>query len=517
MNKTIIKINRYPAPISNCFTSGNVKRNTIFLPSNYYLMARRKKPLPLIEKLEITDAGSEGKALGRWNERVVFVPFAAPGDVIDAQVFKKRRSYYEAKITNIHERSDLRIEPECTHFGLCGGCKWQHLDYRQQLHFKQKQVKDALDRIAKVPYPEINTIIGAEDQYYYRNKLEFTFSNRRWLTDFDPSKEEGGPENLEGLGFHLPGMFDKILDIEHCYLQNDPSNDIRIAVKDFAVKNGYSFYNVRAWEGLLRNLIIRNSSTGDLMVIVVFSKYEKEKINNLLSFLQDKFPQITSLMYVVNEKKNDTIFDLDVQLFNGKDYLLEEMKPAIADQTSLKFKVGPKSFYQTNPEQAQKLYQAAFDFAGFTGDELVYDLYTGTGTIALFMARSVKKVIGIEYVEEAVIGARKNADLNNISNVEFHSGDLAKLLNESFVDQYGKPDVVITDPPRAGMHSKVIDQLLKTEPPKIVYVSCNPATQARDIGLLNEKYDVIKVQPVDMFPQTHHVENVVLLQRRLEE
>lgn len=474
-------------------------------------MGRRKKPLPLIEKLEIIDAGAEGKAIGKWNERVVFVPFAAPGDVVDVQVFKKKKRFYEGRITAFHEKSSLRSEPECSHFGLCGGCKWQHLDYTQQLYFKQKQVKDALDRIAKVPYPEINPIIGADDQYYYRNKLEYTFSNRRWLTDFDPSKEDGGPENLEGLGFHLPGMFDKILDIEHCYLQKDPSNAIRLAVKKFALENNYSFYNVRAWEGLLRNIIIRNSATGDLMVIIVFSKDEKDKIQKLMTFLGDDFPEISSLMYVVNEKKNDTISDLEVKLFSGKDYMLEEMKAATAEESPLHFEVGPKSFYQTNSSQAQKLYQTAFDFAEFKGDELVYDLYTGAGTIALFVARSVKKVIGVEYVEEAVIDANKNAELNSISNAEFYAGDLAKLLDESFVSQHGKPDVVITDPPRAGMHGKVIEQLLKTEPRKIVYVSCNPATQARDIGLMSEKYEVIKVQPVDMFPQTHHVENVVLL------
>ncbi len=334
------------------------------------------------------------------------------------------------------------------------------------------------------------------------------------MTDFDPSKEEGGPEQTEGLGFHLPGMFDKILDIDHCYLQRDPSNAIRLAVKEFALKNDYSFYNVRAWEGLLRNIIIRNSATGDLMVIVVFSKDEKEKIQKLLSFLDEKFPEISSLMYVVNEKKNDTINDLEIKLFSGRDFMLEEMRAAKDEQAPLQFKVGPKSFYQTNSSQAQKLYQTAFDFAEFSGDELVYDLYTGAGTIALFSARSVKKVIGVEYIEEAVIDAGKNAALNKISNVEFFAGDLAKLLDESFIAEHGKPDIVITDPPRAGMHTKVVDQLLNVEPKKIVYVSCNPATQARDVGLLTEKYEVKKVQPVDMFPQTHHVENVVLLQLR---
>ncbi len=477
-------------------------------------MARQKKPLPLIEKLEITDAGSEGKALGRWNDRVVFVPFAAPGDVVDVQVYKKRRSYFEGRIVATHKKSDLRIQPICSHFGLCGGCKWQHLDYRYQLVFKQKQVQDALDRIAKVPYPGIAPIIGAENPYYYRNKLEFTFSDRRWLTSKDTSKAEGGPEDTNGLGFHLPGMFDKILDIDTCYLQKEPSNEIRLAVRNFALEHNYPFYNVRNNEGLLRNLIIRNSSAGDLMVIVVFGKNDREKIDELLSFIRGKFPEVSSLMVVINEKKNDSISDLNVQLFYGKDHLMEQMKPAEAGQTPLQFKVGPKSFYQTNPGQAQKLYQAAFDFAGFKGDELVYDLYTGTGTIAAFIARSVKHVIGVEYIEDAVGDARENMKLNTIDNVEFYSGDLAKLLDEEFFATHGKPEIIVTDPPRAGMHPKVVRQILLAEPQKIVYVSCNPATQARDIALLNEKYEVKKVQPVDMFPQTHHLENVVLLERR---
>jgi 23S rRNA (uracil1939-C5)-methyltransferase len=479
-------------------------------------MARNKKPLPLLENLEITNAGSQGKAIARWNNRVVFVPFAAPGDLIDAQVIKKRRSYYEAKLIRIHKRSDLRIEPKCAHFGICGGCKWQHLNYNDQLFFKTQEVKDSFDRIAKVPHPEIQAIIAADDQFYYRNKLEFTFSNKKWVTHLDPSKEEGGPENLEGLGFHLPGLFDKVLDIKECYLQMEPSNEIRLAVKDFAFKNEYSFYNIRAQEGLLRNLIIRNSVKGDLMVIVVFGQEHKDKIERLLRFISQKFKQVTSLMYVINEKKNDSISDLEVLHYAGNDFIIEEMVAAKPEQPALKFKIGPKSFYQTNAKQAQKLYQTVFNFAGFIGNELVYDLYTGTGTIALFIARSVQRVIGVEYVEEAVIDARKNADENKISNAKFFSGDLAKVLNETFVHEHGKPDVVITDPPRAGMHGKVISQLLNIQPDKIVYVSCNPATQARDLALLYEKYELLKVQPVDMFPQTHHVENVVLLHLRAD-
>lgn len=475
-------------------------------------MARRKRPLPLIENLEITDAGAEGKALGRWNEKVVFVPFAAPGDVVDVQVFKKKKSFLEGKVTKIHKASPLRIEPKCAHFGLCGGCKWQHLSYTEQLKFKQKQVKDSLDRIAKVPYPEVLPILGSANQFYYRNKLEYTFSNRRWLTDYDPSKEEGGPEDTNGLGFHLPGMFDKILDIEECFLQKDPSNAIRLAVKSYAVKHGLTFYNVRKWEGLMRNIIIRTSSTGDLMVIVIFKDNEEEIINGLLGFLEKSFPEISSLMYIINDKKNDTITDLEVKLFAGESFIMEEMPSPVKGNNALKFKVGPKSFYQTNSDQAYQLYKTAFDFAGFKGDELVYDLYTGAGTIADFIAGSVKRVVGIEYVEEAIKDANENARINAIENVSFFAGDMAKILDEEFIAANGKPDVIITDPPRAGMHEKVVRQILATAPAKVVYVSCNPATQARDLALLNEKYDVQKVQPVDMFPQTHHVENVVLLE-----
>ncbi len=475
-------------------------------------MGRKKRPLPLIENLEIIDAGAEGKAVGRWNEKVVFVPFAAPGDIVDVQVFKKKRSYYEAKITKIHQASSLRIKPECAHFGLCGGCKWQHLAYEEQLKYKQKQVKDSLDRIAKVSYPEILPIIGSENTFYYRNKLEYTFSNRRWLTDFDPSKEEGGPEDTNGLGFHLPGMFDKILDIEECFLQKDPSNKIRLAVKGYAIKNKLSFYNVRNWEGLLRNLLIRTSSTGELMVIVVFREDESSQIEGLMGFLKESFPEITSLMYVINGKRNDTISDLEIHLFDGNPFIMEEMNAPVEGQDPLRFKIGPISFYQTNSEQAFQLYKTAFEFAEFKGDELVYDLYTGTGTIANFIARFSRKVIGIEYVEEAVKDAFENAKLNGIDNVDFYAGDLAKVLDESFIEKHGKPDLIITDPPRAGMHEKVVRQILAVEPEKIVYVSCNPATQARDIAILNEKYEVKKVQPVDMFPQTHHVENVVLLE-----
>jgi 23S rRNA (uracil1939-C5)-methyltransferase len=477
-------------------------------------MGRRKRPLPLLENVEIIDAGAEGKAVARVDERVLFVPFAAPGDIVDVQVYKKRRNYYEGRVVAFKKKSELRVEPRCSHFGLCGGCKWQHLDYEKQKYYKWKQVKDSLDRIAKVEYQEVLPIIGAENIYYYRNKLEFTFSNRRWLTENDISKEEGGPGDTRGLGFHLPGMFDKILDIEHCYLQADPSNEIRLFIKKIAVKEGYTFWDAREQHGLLRNLIIRNSHSGDVMVIVVFGEDDKEKREFLMKSISAEFPRITSLLYVINTKPNDSIYDLEVVLWMGKEYLLETMPSALEGQRELFFKVGPKSFYQTNPEQAYKLYKTAFDFAGFKGNELVYDLYTGTGTIALFMARSVRKIIGIESVKEAVDAAVINAAENKIENVEFHCGDMAKFLDEEFINSKGHPDVIVTDPPRAGMHPNVIKRILYTAPDKIVYVSCNPATQARDIALLNEKYYVRKVQPVDMFPQTHHVENVVLLQLR---
>ena len=473
-------------------------------------MSRRKQPLPSFEKVQITDAAAEGKCLGRIDEKVIFVPFSAPGDIVDVQAVRKRKSFMEGRITKFHTYSDQRTEPKCSHFGLCGGCKWQHVSYQDQLKNKQKQVVDNFERIGKVPVEEFLPIIGADNEYYYRNKLEYTFSDRRWLTNLDAPKEKGGPKNTNGLGFHLPGMFDKILDIEHCYLQKDPSNNIRLAVREYANEKGLGFFNVRNHEGFLRNLIIRTSSTGDLMVIVIF-RYDDLDLKEMLQAIADKFPEITSLMYVINEKLNDTIWDLEIKLFKGKPFLFEEMKAPISTNPDLKFKVGPVSFYQTNPEQAFKLYKTAFDFADFKGNELVYDLYTGTGTIAAYIANSVKKVVGIESVEQAIIDARENAALNNISNTDFFTGDMLKILTPEFISTNGKPDVIITDPPRAGMHEKVIKQILDTAPQKIVYVSCNPATQARDIALLAEKYNVIKSQPVDMFPQTHHVENVALL------
>ena len=476
-------------------------------------MGRRKRPLPAFENVEIIDAAAEGKCIARIEEKVVFVPFSAPGDVVDIQVVKKKKSYLEGRITNFHKQSDQRTEPRCEHFGLCGGCKWQHVTYPNQLLNKQKQVLDNFQRIAKVPIAEFLPIIGAKNDYYYRNKLEYTFSNKRWLTNLDASKEDGGPQDTNGLGFHLPGKFDKILDIENCYLQKEPSNSIRLAIKEYAIEHNLDFYDVRNHEGFLRNLIIRTSSTGDLMVIVIF-RYDDLDVADIMQFIADKFPEITSLMYVVNEKFNDTIWDLEIKLFKGNPYLFEEMKSPIEGNPNLKFKIGPVSFYQTNPVQAFELYKSALNFADFKGDELVYDLYTGAGTIAAFIANSVYKVVGIESVEEAVEGARKNAALNNITNIEFFAGDMLKILTDDFIATNGTPDVIITDPPRAGMHEKVVKQILQAAPQKIVYVSCNPASQARDVALLAEKYDVVKSQPVDMFPQTHHVENVILLVKR---
>ena len=476
-------------------------------------MSRRKRPLPLYENIEITAAAAEGKCIARVDDKVIFIPFTAPGAVVDVQIVKERKSYIEGRVTNFHTYSDQRRDPVCKHFGLCGGCKWQHLSYENQLINKQKQVVDNFERIAKVSIGDTLPILGCDEEYYYRNKLEYTFSNRRWLTNLDAPKEEGGPQNTNGLGFHLPGMFDKILDIEHCHLQKDPSNDIRLFVKEYADNHDLDFYSAREHEGFLRNLLIRTSTTNDLMVIVVF-KYDDLDVAEMMEAISVKFPEITSLMYVINEKGNDTIWDLEIRTYKGNPYLIEEMISPIEGNDKLKFKVGPVSFYQTNPEQAYRLYKTAYDFADLRGEELVYDLYTGTGTIADFIAGSAKKVIGIESVEQAIEDAKENSDLNNISNTEFFAGDMLKILTPEFIQEHGQPDIIITDPPRAGMHEKVVLQLLSTAAKKIIYVSCNPATQARDIELLSQKYDVVKIQPVDMFPQTNHVENVALLHLR---
>ena len=475
-------------------------------------MSRNKKPLPLLEKITITDVAAEGKALAKVNDLVVFVPYVVPGDVVDLQLKRKKNKYAEAVAVKFHEYSPQRAQPFCQHYGVCGGCKWQCLSYADQIKYKQKQVTDNLTRIGKVELPEISPILGSEKTEFYRNKLEFTFSDKRWLTE-EEVKADVKYDQMNAVGFHIPGAFDKVLAIDKCWLQDDISNQIRNAIRDYAYEHNYAFYNIRNHEGLLRNLMIRTSSTGELMVLLqvrVSCDKDLEQTKELLTYVADQFPQITSLLYVVNNKQNDTINDLDVQVFKGNDHIFEEME-------GLRFKVGPKSFYQTNSEQAYNLYKVARDFAGLTGEELVYDLYTGTGTIANFVSRQAKKVIGIEYVPEAIEDAKVNSSINGIDNTLFYAGDMKDMLTQDFINVHGRPDVIITDPPRAGMHNDVIDVILFAEPKRIVYVSCNPATQARDLSLLDAKYKVIKVQPVDMFPHTHHVENVVLLEKREEQ
>ena len=452
---------------------------------------------------------AEGKAIAKVNDLVIFVPYVVPGDVVDLQIKRKKNKYAEAEAVNFHEYSSTRAVPFCQHYGICGGCKWQVLPYAEQIKYKQKQVEDNLRRIGKIELPEISPILGSAKTEFYRNKLEFTFSDKRWLT-YEEVKQEVKYDQMNAVGFHIPGAFDKVLAIEKCWLQNDISNRIRNAVRDYAYEHDYSFINLRSQEGMLRNMIIRTSSTGELMVIIICKIVEDSEMTlfkQLLQYVADTFPEITSLLYIINNKCNDTINDLDVYVFKGNDHIFEEME-------GLRFKVGPKSFYQTNSEQAYNLYKIARDFAGLTGNELVYDLYTGTGTIANFVSRQARQVIGIEYVPEAIEDAKVNAEINGIDNTLFFAGDMKDMLTQEFINEYGRPDVIITDPPRAGMHQDVVDVILFAEPKRIVYVSCNPATQARDLQLLDVKYKVKAVQPVDMFPHTHHVENVVLLELR---
>lgn len=447
--------------------------------------------------------------MAKVNDLVVFVPYVVPGDVVDLQVKRKKNHYAEAVAVKFHEYAPVRAVPFCTHYGVCGGCKWQCLPYEEQIKYKQKQVTDNLTRIGKIELPEISPILGSEKTEFYRNKLEFTFSDKRWLTE-EEVKADVKYEQMNAVGFHIPGAFDKVLAIDKCWLQDDISNQIRNAIRDYAYEHNYSFFNLRTQEGLLRNLMIRTSTTGELMVLLqckVVDERDLELTKQLLAFVAERFPQITSLLYVVNNKCNDTINDLDVVVFKGNDHIYEEME-------GLRFKIGPKSFYQTNSEQAYNLYKVARDFAGLTGDELVYDLYTGTGTIANFVSRRARRVIGIEYVPEAIEDAKVNSAINGIDNTLFYAGDMKDILTQDFINEHGRPDVIITDPPRAGMHNDVIDTILFAEPKRIVYVSCNPATQARDLSLLDAKYKVMAVQPVDMFPHTHHVENVVLLEKR---
>lgn len=469
-------------------------------------MGRSKKSKPLLVGLEITDVAAEGKAIGRTEDRVVFVHQVVPGDVVDVQVRKKRKNYYEGYPVKFHKYSDIRVDPVCSHFGVCGGCKWQNLPYSEQLKYKQREVENNLQRIGKIELPESLPIIPSKEETYYRNKLEYTFSNKRWLSEEELNSEEV-IEDKNGLGFHIPGMFDKVVDVEKCFLQSSPSNEIRLAIKAYAQKNNLSFFDIRKQEGLLRTLIIRTSTTGDLMVNVVFYYDDSEAREGLLNHLKETFPQISSLLYVINSKPNDTITDQEVVVYSGEDCIYEHME-------GLNFKIGPKSFYQTNSKQAYELYKVTRDFAGLKGDEIVYDLYTGTGTIANFIAKNVKKVVGIEYVPEAIEDARVNSKLNGISNCSFFAGDMKDILTHGLVEQEGVPQVIIVDPPRAGMHADVTETILNVAPDKIVYVSCNSATQARDINLLDVRYRVTRIQPVDMFPHTHHVENVVLLERR---
>lgn len=472
-------------------------------------MGRGNKPLPLYEGVEIIDIGSEGKAIARVDGVVVFTTHVIPGDIVNLQVIKKREKYQEAKVVSICTDSPDRIPAFCEHFEVCGGCKWQYLPYEKQLYYKQKQVYDQLKRIGKVTLPDLQPIKGSANSTFYRNKLEFTFSNRRWLTlEEVRSGEQFG--DMDVLGFHVQGMFDKVLNVNKCWLQPQPSNAIRNAVKDYAVANHLPFYDLRNKEGFLRNLIIRSTSIGEIMVIVNFFREDVEKREGLLHFIAGQFPEITSLLYVINEKGNDTITDQNIHVFKGRDHIIEEME-------GLRFIIGPKSFYQTNSQQAYELYQIAREFASLSGKEVVYDLYTGTGTIACFVASAASKVIGIEYVPEAISDARINAENNNIVNTSFFAGDMKDILTKDFIAEHGHPDVIITDPPRAGMHEEVIHAILFAAPERIVYVSCNPATQARDIGLLSHSYQVTKVQPVDMFPHTHHVENVVLLEKLPEQ
>ncbi|MGQ8338344.1 23S rRNA (uracil(1939)-C(5))-methyltransferase RlmD [Sunxiuqinia sp. A32] len=469
-------------------------------------MGRSRKNKPFYEQVTITDIGAEGKAIAKVNDVVVFTTHVIPGDIVDLQVVKKRKNYQEARVTNVHEKSADRVDAFCDYFGVCGGCKWQFLPYEKQLFYKQKQVGDQLKRLGRIELPEMDQILGSAKDTFYRNKLEFSFSNKRWLA-VDEMNDGIEPKQMNALGFHIPGMFDKIIDIKKCWLQPSPSNEIRNFIRDYALTNKLDFFDVKKQEGLLRNLIIRTTSTGESMVIISFYYEDKEIRESLLQAISNEFPDLTSLMYVINTKGNDTITDQEIVLFKGRDHIFEGME-------GLKFKIGPKSFYQTNSEQAYELYKVARNFAGLTGSEVVYDLYTGTGTIANFVAGKAVKVVGIEYVPEAIEDAKENSKLNEIDNTIFFAGDMKDVLNAEFIAEHGKPDVIITDPPRAGMHEDVIKTILEVSPEKVVYVSCNPATQARDLSLMDEQYRVTKIQPVDMFPHTHHVENVVLLEKR---
>lgn len=472
-------------------------------------MARKKKTLPILENITITGVAAEGKAIAKVDNLVIFVPYAVPGDVVDLQIRRKKHSYAEAEVIRFHQYADKRSQPFCPHFGVCGGCKWQCLPYEEQLRYKQQQIVDNLTRIGKIELPEVSPILGSRLTREYRNKLEFGFSNKKWLTQEVINSGEK-VEVMDAVGFHIPGAFDKILDIDTCYLMDDINNRLRNGIRSYALEHGLEFFDLRAQHGLLRNMMIRTSATEEIMLLIQFcirTEEEQQQANEVLAYVHETFPEVTSLLWVNNLKCNDTIGDLEVHTYAGTDFIYETME-------DLRFKVGPKSFYQTNTEQAYELYKVARNFAGLTGNELVYDLYTGTGTIANFVAHQARQVIGIEYVPEAIEDAKVNAEINGLANTLFYAGDMKDILNREFIDRHGTPDVIITDPPRAGMHTDVIDTILFAAPRRIVYVSCNPATQARDLQLLDGAYRVVAVQPVDMFPQTHHVENVVLLERR---
>lgn len=469
-------------------------------------MGRKRKELPVVENVEITGVAAEGKSIARVDDMVVFIPYGAPGDVVNIKLDKKKRSYAEAHIVDMVKPSPDRVTPACEHFGVCGGCKWQHIPYESQLRYKRDQVVDALTRIAKVEIPEVNPTLGSKETFCYRNKLEYTFSCKCWIT-FEDLRSGREIADRNALGFHIPGAFDKVLDIKKCWLQDDLSNRIRLFVRQYALAKGYEFYDIKAQQGLMRTLMVRIASTGEVMLIVVFARPEQEKIDDLMGAIAAEFPDITSLLYVVNQKVNDTIADQEVITYRGRDYINEEME-------GLHFRIGPKSFYQTNSLQAYELYKVARRMACLKPDDLVYDLYTGTGTIANFVARQVKKVVGIEYVPEAIADAKLNSEVNGIDNTIFFAGDMKDVLTDGFIEEHGRPDVMIIDPPRAGMHEDVVNVILNARPERIVYVSCNPATQARDLALMDKFYRVEEVQPVDMFPHTHHVENVVRMTRR---
>lgn len=470
-------------------------------------MGRKNNDRVVFEHVEVLDAAAKGVSVAKAPDgKVIFIPYVVPGDIVDVQTFKKRKAYYEGKAIRFHQYSKHRVAPVCIHFGTCGGCKWQNMSYAQQLVYKHNEVYNNLKRIGKVELPEFEPILGSAQEYFYRNKMEFSFSDSRWLTD-DEIAEGGDIDNRNALGFHIPKMWDKILDVKLCHLQQDPSNAIRNEIKAFAIANDLSFFNARHHTGLLRSLMIRTASTGEIMVVIQFFEDDAEKRNLLLTFIADRFPEITSVQYVINQKANDTLYDQQIILYSGRDYILEEME-------GLRFSINAKSFYQTNSLQAYELYKITREFAGLTGDEVVYDLYTGTGTIAQFVSKNARKVVGVEAVPAAIDDAKANAKRNEITNCEFFVGDMKDIFNDAFIDAHGRPDVIITDPPRDGMHADVVAQILKIAPEKVVYVSCNSATQARDLALMDAHYKVTRVRPVDMFPQTHHVENVVLLEKR---